>query len=92
MATHLGRANLGKAKMEYGGWKELLRRLKRFHVIVLPVIRQLTYIVMLTSGFIFLAIAIDKMEELELSAASITFFFYIFVFVLIYWSFRMLFK
>ena len=79
----------GRAKIEYGGWKELKRKLKRLHAMAMPTIYYVS------GGMFFLAglLLYIQLQELlsEKSTADAKVIPIIFAIVLFYWTIRIMF-
>jgi len=84
---------LTRARMEYGGWKELSRRLKRFHVMARPLIYYASAQVFLLAGLLILLDLLAFLKEAEhISRATEVLLIGIYGLVVIYWFFRIMAK
>ena len=81
---------LGRAKMWLGGWQELSRKIKRFHVRCLPVIYHMTGIMFGYVGIIIFRDMVEMTTESDAAGWQVTLFLAIYLILLMYWTIRIM--
>ena len=78
---------LGRGKMWLGGWQELRRKLKRFHVWWLPVIYRVSATMFALVGILMFRQILEFMDESGTTEWKATLFSAIYFFILLYWTY-----
>lgn len=80
-----------RSRIEYGGLKELSRRLKRLHAMARPLIYYCSGIVFCTTGVLLFADIIKILGE-RINRPEIIVFSCMYLAVVVYWTIRILTK
>ena len=81
---------MGRAKMEYGGMKELCRKLKRFHIRCLPIIYRISGMMFCFAGIMIFREIVEFFYERDLIGVLHSVFLSLYIIILIYWTIRIM--
>ena len=79
-----------RARMEYGGWKEVSRRLKRFHVRCLPIIYHSSAYMFFFAGVVIYISLMELVNEAGIASGVVKFIEINYFILLFYWTLRIM--